>query len=97
MTCARVTLDNGFTAIVCGPAPERRPCRCGKAAEFVCDWKVERRGKAATCDAPVCAACSTKPAEGKDLCPTHGGLWLQRQAANTRPAQQTLNFGDGER
>lgn len=24
-----------------------------------------------TCDAPICAACATSPAPGKDICPAH--------------------------
>lgn len=76
MTCRRVTLENGFSAIVCGRGVTARRCRCGGPEVFLCDWKVERRGNnAATCDAPVCERCTTKPEAGKDLCPTHAGAW----------------------
>lgn len=72
MTCEHVTLPGGARAIVC--SSRRRPrCGCGRPAPLLCDWKV--RGKrAGTCDKPICAGCSTKPAEdaAKDLCPEHG-------------------------
>lgn len=80
MKCARVSIG-GANAIVCGPAPKRRACRCGRVADLLCDWKVDRGGQSGTCDAPVCARCTTKPAPDKDLCPRHAGDWAAWKAA----------------
>lgn len=70
MTCERVSLQGGGTAIVCTGRRSQR-CKCGKSATLLCDWKVPRK-KSGTCDAPICALCTTKPAPDKDLCPKHG-------------------------
>lgn len=82
MPCEHVELPSGGSAIVCTTGRRPKCVGCGKPARLLCDWKTPgvKRG---TCDAPVCASCSTKPAEGKDLCPTHGQeyeIWLDRRA-----------------
>jgi hypothetical protein len=92
MPCDRVTLPDGMAAIVCSRsrAPRQR-CACGKPATLLCDWKVpqgknpasssEAVGhKQATCDAPICASCTTAPAPDKDLCPAHAAEWRARQS-----------------
>lgn len=71
MPCTHVKLPGGGTAIVCTTRRARPRCGCGKPAPLLCDWKVG----SGTCDAPICAACSTKPATGKDLCPSHAEAW----------------------
>lgn len=83
MPCTTVQLDNGAHAIVCtGRQPKRKCIGCGRAADLLCDWKVrDAAGKPATCDAPLCALCTSKPAPDKDLCPMHVGIWAERQAA----------------
>lgn len=71
MTCTRVPLPGGGSAIVCGPRKPAMKCSgCGHPAKRLCDWKTpgHRNG---TCDAPVCDACSLKPAPEKDICPAH--------------------------
>ena len=70
MTCEHVQLPGGGSAIVCSSNRRPKCSGCGKPARQLCDWKTPgvRNG---TCDAPVCERCSTKPAEGKDLCPAH--------------------------
>ena len=78
MGCTRVVLPSGAFAIVCGARLKRPPCSsCGKPAPLLCDWKVD----AGTCDAPICASCSTKPAPEKDLCPEHATAWAAWKAA----------------
>lgn len=83
MACERVNLPSGGSAIVCGT--DRRPkCSvCGARSRVnLCDWKTPGQRKG-TCDAPICDACSTKPAPGKDLCPTHKAAyeeWSARRA-----------------
>jgi hypothetical protein len=71
MTCDRVTLPGGGTAIVC--SSRKRPrCACGRSATLLCDWKVPDK-KSGTCDAPMCARCAMQPVPGADkqLCPAH--------------------------
>lgn len=70
MNCEHVTMPGGGSAIVCSSGKRPKCCKCGKPARLLCDWKTpgHRNG---TCDKPVCEACSTKPAPGKDLCPAH--------------------------
>ncbi len=74
MPCDRVTLPDGTGAIVCSRGPRRQRCACGKPATRLCDWKMKATGSG-TCDAPICAACTTSPAPEKDLCPTHAAAW----------------------
>lgn len=77
MTCEIVPLGNGTNMIVCGPT---RRCACGNRHTLLCDWKVPGK-KSGTCDKPLCASCTTSPAPGKDLCPTHGAEWAARRAS----------------
>lgn len=75
MTCERVSLPGGATAIVCGPT---RRCKCGRRMTLECDWKVPTR-KSGTCDAALCDRCTTSPAPEKDLCPKHAAEWEARK------------------
>lgn len=78
MTCDRVSMPGGGTAIVCGPT---KRCKCGRRATLACDWKVPTK-RSGTCDAPICAGCTTSPAPDKDLCPDHAKalvLWQARR------------------
>lgn len=80
MTCEHVSLPGGGAAVVCGRG--KRPIRCaecGRPGDRLCDWKV----LGGTCDKPLCAACSFKPARGKDLCTEHAAdfkAWEARRA-----------------
>jgi len=82
MACEFVQLENGARAIVCGSRSSRRDrcVACGRRATLECDWKVPSR-RSGTCDAPLCASCTTSPAPGKDLCPDHAAEWQNRVAA----------------
>lgn len=89
MTCEHVALPNGATAIVCSSNRRPKCTGCGGPARLLCDWKTPgvRNG---TCDAPVCEKCSTKPAKGKDLCPTHGAAYERWSAERAdREAERT--------
>lgn len=80
MTCDRVTLPNGFSAIVCS-SRKRDRCKCGRPATLLCDWKVPKR-KSGTCDSPICAQCATNVGPDKDLCPPHAEayeVWKARR------------------
>ncbi len=82
MTCDAVTLPGGGRAIVCS-SRKRQRCACGKPATLLCDWKVTG-SRRATCDVPICTACSTSPAPDKDLCPDHATafeIWRRDRAA----------------
>lgn len=78
MTCERVILPDGNAAIICGSFKPRR-CECGNRATLECDWKVPDR-RSGTCDAQLCARCTTSPAPGKDLCPAHAAEFEQWKA-----------------
>lgn len=67
MTCDRVAMPGGGTAIVCSAT---RRCKCRRRATLLCDWKVPERASG-TCDAPLCDRCTTSPTPGKDLCSKH--------------------------
>ncbi len=72
MTCERIVLPNGTAAIVYGARRSIGRCGCGRPGTLLCDWKVPNRiRKSPTCDAPICARCTTSPAPDKDLCPRH--------------------------
>lgn len=77
MACQHVTLPGGGSAIVCGTRSRQR-CACGKPATLACDWKVPTK-KSGTCDAPICARCTTSPAPDKDLCPSHAKAYETRK------------------
>lgn len=86
MKCSHVKVGN-ISAIVCGRDRIRtQSCvKCGRPADKLCDWKIPRvfenpgisgaRPKPATCDVPVCSACTFSPATDKDLCPDHAAAW----------------------
>lgn len=79
MTCTFISIPGGGTAIICGPKPRRRKCSVcgdmvGHASQRECDWKM---GAGATCDRLICSACTSVPAPGKDLCPTHARKWQE--------------------
>ena len=68
--CLRHQLPDGTTAIICGMKSEPKFCRCGRPADFLCDWKVPDR-KSGTCDAPVCKEHAKQVAPNKHLCEWH--------------------------
>lgn len=74
MPCTPFTLPNGDKGILCSGRGRTSRCACGRAATLLCDWKVPQR-RSGTCDRPICARCTTSPAEGKDLCPEHAKAW----------------------
>ena len=77
MPCETKDLGNGGGfAIICSRGRSGKRCaHCGAAAALLCDFPVERVGKRATCDAPLCARCTTKIAGDGDLCRPHARLW----------------------
>lgn len=82
MTCQRVQIPGGGTAIVCGPGRRKR-CACGRQATLECDWKVKGK-KSGTCDKGLCPRCTYVPAPEKDLCPKHAAEWQLRLVRKER-------------
>lgn len=79
---------NGMTGFVCGPRVKAKRCACGsgKPADLLCDWKTDDTGsKDGTCSAPICSACSTRPAPEKDLCPRHARAWVEWKTKRNTP------------
>jgi hypothetical protein len=87
IACEHVTLPGGGRAIVCGTRRRQR-CSCGRPATLACDWKVPTR-RSGTCDAPICAACTTSPEPGKDLCLTHAVAFERWKASRTQTPKTT--------
>jgi hypothetical protein len=70
-------MPGGGSAIVC---TQTRRCKCGRRAPLLCDWKVPGK-RSGTCDAPICARCTTSPQPGKDLCANHAEAFKAWSAA----------------
>ena len=72
-------------------------CACGRAAQFLCDWKVPSR-KSGTCDAPICTYHAKQVAPGKHLCPLHQKHyddWKKRNPDRKFSAEEQLAlFGE---
>jgi hypothetical protein len=77
VTCTPFKTPDGATGIICTAT---RRCKCGRRATLECDWKMPNK-KSGTCDAPLCAGCSTKPAPGKDLCAKHASDYAYWKAS----------------
>ena len=69
----RIELPGGGTAIVCGRSPYRRCSTpgCRANATIQCDYPVERRGKAGTCDRWTCRQHATNVGPDRDYCLPH--------------------------
>lgn len=80
-------LPGGNVAILrmAGRRPPR--CLCGAESTRLCDWKMAARslarGKAVTCDVPLCDSCTWSPAPDKDLCPSHAAEWKASNEAKS--------------
>lgn len=73
MTCSRVQLPGGETAIVCH-GKSRKKCEfCSNPATLQCDHPIGETVGAdpITCDAFICAQCATPKGDGIDHCPRH--------------------------
>lgn len=56
MGCEHVKIGN-TEAIICSRGRRRQVCSvglCGRPSVALCDYPVERSGKATTCDSPMC-------------------------------------------
>ena len=74
-------------AFVCSRGRRRQLCSvplCGKLSVALCDYPVERKGKKATCDSPMCAM-HRHPVPGQadtDWCEGH---WQHEQRKTWKP------------
>ncbi len=82
MPCTPLKLGDGITALVCTRGRRRRCVHCGGPASQLCDFRVARGGKPATCDVPLCRHCSTRIPGDRDLCRPHAAQW---DRATNRP------------
>jgi len=74
--CNPVKLPAGGMAIVCTRGRRVKQCSsCSRAGDRLCDFPVERVGKAGTCDRSICHRCSTRISGERDLCRAHAPLW----------------------
>lgn len=88
--CKTIQFPDGGVAIICGArsvAPVKY-CACGRAADFLCDWKVPAN-ESGTCDRPICAAHAKQVGPRKHLCPEHQHQWDEWQRKHP-PAQKSL-------
>lgn len=87
MPCTPIRVDSSagpIVGIVCTRGRGKRCVNCGAATDRVCDWKLTGPKAGKTCDRPVCAKCSTRPAADKDLCPAHARAWAAHPKNPTR-------------
>lgn len=71
----RIAVPGGY-AIVCGSRPYKRCSTpgCRHDATIQCDYPVQRKGKAATCDRWCCRSCAKSVGEDRDYCRPHAEL-----------------------
>ena len=88
MTCTRIHMGDGITAIVCTRGQRRARCAVCKRAEAtkLCDFPLSGRKAGKTCDRKLCDACAAVqpvavlPTPGStvddtiDYCPAHHRL-----------------------
>lgn len=91
--CLHMKFEDGTSAIICGTRQRRQYCACGRASDFLCDWKV-REKKSGTCDAPICKAHALEVGPDKHLCPQHQRAFENWKAkhpgADLAPPQASL-------
>lgn len=82
-----VDLGNGGTAHICirgGRSPRCEFCNTGYS-EKLCDFPINARGK--TCDAKMCARCSSSISPEADFCPRHKHQTPPQQKLGLFPAE----------
>jgi hypothetical protein len=86
--CLKLEMPDGSFGIVCGIRRGKRQfCICGRAADFLCDWKV-KENKSGTCDLPVCKDHAQQVGPDKHLCQKHQKAyadWLRRHPGAILP------------
>lgn len=89
MTCERIPMPGGLTAIVCrGRGRRPKKCAwCSEASLFQCDWKMSAGG---TCDLHLCADHALEVGPEKHLCPTHQRAFEAWQAKRAERQPELL-------
>lgn len=73
MGCEHIKIGDA-EAIICSRRRRPAPCSvglCGRPSVALCDYKVERNGKPATCDSPMCARHRHPVDKNVDWCEGH--------------------------
>jgi hypothetical protein len=88
--CLKMQFADGTVGIICGTRQKVRYCSCGRASDFLCDWKMKEK-KPGTCDRPVCKSHAQQVGPDKHLCQEHRKAyadWLKRhpEGFSTKPA-----------
>jgi hypothetical protein len=70
--CLKLQMPGGSLGIRGGGHAKLKFCACGRAADLLCDWKVQKGDKkSGTCDLPICAKHAQQVGPDKHLCPLH--------------------------
>jgi len=86
MPCIPARFPDGSSAIVCTRGRRPKPCvHCRQPSSRLCDFPVERNGKAGTCDAALCARCTWAISGDRDLCRAHVKEWAGEWGPAGRP------------
>jgi hypothetical protein len=72
VTCKVIQTNEG-TIIACTRGQRETMCSECKVrkATLLCDFKLRGALSGRTCDRPLCAKCTTKTDDGRDLCKPH--------------------------
>jgi hypothetical protein len=98
----RIRMPDGNVAWLRMAGKRPAPCaQCGAPSAKLCDWILKssdtqpppivgraKSRRVRTCSTPICDACTSSPAPGKDLCPTHAAEWeirLQKRSEVMNP------------
>lgn len=71
MPCNVIRDENGIRAIACSRGRREYCDTCRRPSVALCDFKVKRGGKEATCDRRMCAQHRTNVGPDMDYCPAH--------------------------
>lgn len=97
MPCDVKWTPGGGYAIACSRGQRQPRCSsCGARASKLCDYRVERDGKPATCDRALCTRCAVRVPFGSrflDYCPPH----YRSDQKRSEPAQLDHRIGDAKR
>lgn len=70
MGCDIINMPGGGRAFVRYSGRRWPRCKCGAVATLLCDFELPGKG-GRTCDAKLCARCTSSPAPEIDLCAEH--------------------------
>lgn len=104
MPCRTVQFPGGGGAIICSRGRRPAPCSvtfCGRPSVALCDYKVERNGKEATCDSPMCEkhrhTIEVHEADSIDWCEGHFNHEQRLKEKEAISAEATRRSGGQQR